>query len=100
MMILFTFLRSVILSVGTLMTIVASSLLLRLALSLLRLDAPLRLGPLVESRGKILQRGDKVDPQVPLRFMGQFNGFSDPFDRSREVFEGVVNPLQADRDGF
>ena len=49
MMILFPFLRSVILSVGTLMTIVASSLLLLMALSLLRLDASFRLGPFVEN---------------------------------------------------
>jgi len=49
MMILFPFLRSVILSVGTLMTIVTSSLLLLMALSLLRLDASFRLGPFLES---------------------------------------------------
>jgi len=41
-----------------------------------------------------------VDTQVPLGFMGPLDGFSDPLDRSREVFEGVVNPFQADRDGF
>jgi len=44
-------------------------LLVLRALSLLGLEAALLLGPLVQCRGQVLQRGDQMDAQVSLGFM-------------------------------
>jgi len=83
---------TVLLLTTTLVAVVTAStlmlgVLMLLTLSLLLwLEAALLLGPFVQGRGKVLQRGDKMNAKISLGFMCLLDRLGDSFDGTREVF--------------
>jgi hypothetical protein len=77
--------------------IIAASLIV-LGTLLLRLLAAFLLGPLVQCGGEILERGDKVDAEVALGFVGFLDAFGDTLDGTGEVLEVGVDALEAGGD--
>jgi hypothetical protein len=90
-------LRSII---PSLMAIIASLLLLRRILSLLRvlkLRSAFLLGTLVKRGCNVLQSTNEMMAKVPFRFMGYFDGFGNSLDSSSELIKGVLDSLEAVR---
>ena len=98
--------RTVLLLATTLVAVVTAStlmlgVLMLLTLSLLLwLEAALLLGPFVQGRGKVLQRGDEMNAKISLGFMCLLDRLGDSFDGTREAFQGGMDCLQADGDAF
>jgi hypothetical protein len=76
-------------------TVAASLLLILTVLSLLGLLAAFLMSAFLQCRGEFLQGANKVDSKIAFGFMGFLNGLGYPLDGTGEVFEGVMDTLEA-----